>query len=227
MGWGEMVHAAHRQSARCHGNIAERRVLHVRTHVRSSRNIGRSDARGAMGWDDMVGRAYPASGPVCQQLAERGPVHACSCLYCGRRFRQQQLPIGLAHLTASAELGHAQLAKAAQFQARPYSLLRRQRKKRPVAIMKEIGAGLHAFLCGLRRYDIDAVAATKLSVHKSYVFRIDRRDDEPWVARAFPPARPRAGVQGDAAVLRFRLWSRCAPVQHDVPGAYLLRSRGR
>jgi Ser/Thr protein kinase RdoA (MazF antagonist) len=53
------------------------------------------------------------------------------------------------------------------------------------------------------RYGIDAVAATKLSVHKSYVFRIDRKDGEPWVARAFPPARPRAGVEGDAAILRF------------------------
>jgi Ser/Thr protein kinase RdoA (MazF antagonist) len=40
-------------------------------------------------------------------------------------------------------------------------------------------------------------------VHKTYVFRIDRRDGDPWVARAFPPARPRAGVEGDAAVLRF------------------------
>src|SRR5579864_9129455 len=53
------------------------------------------------------------------------------------------------------------------------------------------------------RYGIDAVAATKLSVHKSYVFRIDRKDGEPWVARAFPPARPRAGVESDAAILRF------------------------
>ena len=40
------------------------------------------------------------------------------------------------------------------------------------------------------RYGIDAVAATRLSVHKTYVFRIDRADGEPWVARAFPPARP-------------------------------------
>ena len=31
------------------------------------------------------------------------------------------------------------------------------------------------------RYCIDAVAATKLSVHKTYVFRIDRNDGEPWV----------------------------------------------
>jgi Ser/Thr protein kinase RdoA (MazF antagonist) len=53
------------------------------------------------------------------------------------------------------------------------------------------------------RYGIDPVAATKLSVHKTYVFRIDRNDGSPWVARAFPPARPRAGVEGDAAILRF------------------------
>jgi hypothetical protein len=53
------------------------------------------------------------------------------------------------------------------------------------------------------RYGIDAVAATKLSVHKTYVFRINRNDGEPWVARAFPPARPRAGVEGDAAILGF------------------------
>jgi Ser/Thr protein kinase RdoA (MazF antagonist) len=53
------------------------------------------------------------------------------------------------------------------------------------------------------RYGIDPVAATKLSVHKTYVFRIDRSDGDPWVARAFPPARPRAGVEGDAAILKF------------------------
>jgi Ser/Thr protein kinase RdoA (MazF antagonist) len=53
------------------------------------------------------------------------------------------------------------------------------------------------------RYGIDPVAATRLSVHKTYVFRVDRNDGSPWVARAFPPARPRAGVEGDAAVLRF------------------------
>jgi Ser/Thr protein kinase RdoA (MazF antagonist) len=52
-------------------------------------------------------------------------------------------------------------------------------------------------------YGIDAVSATKLSVHNTYVFRIDRKDGDPWVARAFPPARPRAGVEGDAAILRF------------------------
>src|SRR5580704_7532458 len=53
------------------------------------------------------------------------------------------------------------------------------------------------------RYGIEPVAATKLSVHKTYVFRVDRRDGDPWVARAFPPARLRAGVEGDAAILRF------------------------
>ena len=53
------------------------------------------------------------------------------------------------------------------------------------------------------RYGIDAVAATRLSVHKTYVFRIDRNDGEPWVARAFPPGRPRVGVEGDAAILAF------------------------
>ena len=53
------------------------------------------------------------------------------------------------------------------------------------------------------RYGIDATTATKLSVHKTYVFRIDRNDGSPWIARAFPPARPRAGVEGDAAILRF------------------------
>ena len=64
------------------------------------------------------------------------------------------------------------------------------------------------------RYSIDAVSATKLSVHKSYVFRIDRGDGEPWVARAFPPARPRAGVEGDAAILRFL-------ERHDYPAERL------
>jgi Ser/Thr protein kinase RdoA (MazF antagonist) len=52
-------------------------------------------------------------------------------------------------------------------------------------------------------YGIDAVAATKISRHNDHVFRIDRRDGDPWIARVFPPARPRAGVEGDAAILRF------------------------
>ncbi|MEQ4209117.1 hypothetical protein ABN028_14570 [Actinopolymorpha sp. B17G11] len=53
------------------------------------------------------------------------------------------------------------------------------------------------------RYEIDATAATKLSLHATYVFRIDRNDGDPWIARAFHPARPRAGTEGDAAILRF------------------------
>jgi Ser/Thr protein kinase RdoA (MazF antagonist) len=52
-------------------------------------------------------------------------------------------------------------------------------------------------------YGITPVTATRLSVHKTYVFRVDREDGDPWVVRAFPPARPRVGVEGDAAVLRF------------------------
>ena len=52
-------------------------------------------------------------------------------------------------------------------------------------------------------YGIDAVAATKLSQHNDHVFRIDRGDGDPWIARVFPPARPRTGVEGDAAILRF------------------------
>jgi Ser/Thr protein kinase RdoA (MazF antagonist) len=53
------------------------------------------------------------------------------------------------------------------------------------------------------RYGIDAAAATKVSQHNDHVFRIDRRDGDPWIARVFPPARPKAGVEGDAAILRF------------------------
>jgi Ser/Thr protein kinase RdoA (MazF antagonist) len=64
------------------------------------------------------------------------------------------------------------------------------------------------------RYGIDAVAATKVSVHKTYVFRIDRNDGEPWIARAFPPARPRTSVEGDAAILRFL-------ERHDYPAERL------
>jgi aminoglycoside phosphotransferase (APT) family kinase protein len=64
------------------------------------------------------------------------------------------------------------------------------------------------------RYGIDAVAATKLSVHNTYVFRIDRHDGDAWVARAFPPARPQAGAEGDAAILRFL-------ERHDYPAERL------
>jgi Ser/Thr protein kinase RdoA (MazF antagonist) len=64
------------------------------------------------------------------------------------------------------------------------------------------------------RYGIDPVAATKVSVHKTYVFRIERNDGDPWIARAFPPARQRADVEGDAAILRFL-------ERHDFPAERL------
>ena len=85
-----------------------------------------------------------------------------------------------------------------------------QRYTEALTDLAGLGARMHhepvpgRLLAHLRdRYGIDAVAATKLSVHKTYVFRIDRADGSPWVARTFPPARPRAGVEGDAAILRF------------------------
>ena len=53
------------------------------------------------------------------------------------------------------------------------------------------------------RHGIDATAATKASQHHDHVFRIDRSDGDPWIARVFPPARPTVGAEGDAAILRF------------------------
>jgi Ser/Thr protein kinase RdoA (MazF antagonist) len=53
------------------------------------------------------------------------------------------------------------------------------------------------------RHGIDAVAATKTSRHNDHVFRIDRRDGDPWIARVFPPARAQVSVEGDATILRF------------------------
>jgi Ser/Thr protein kinase RdoA (MazF antagonist) len=85
-----------------------------------------------------------------------------------------------------------------------------QRYTQALTDLEGLGARMHhepdpgRLLAHLRdRYGIDPVAATRLSVHKTYVFRVDRRDGSPWIARAFPPARPRAGVAGDAAVLEF------------------------
>ena len=49
------------------------------------------------------------------------------------------------------------------------------------------------------RHGIDPVAATKLSVHKTYVFRIDRNDGE--------PGRPRLPPLGRVPVLRATLRS--------------------
>jgi Ser/Thr protein kinase RdoA (MazF antagonist) len=85
-----------------------------------------------------------------------------------------------------------------------------QRYTEALTDLEGLGARMHhepvpeRLLVHLRdRYGIDPAGATKLSVHKTYVFRIDRNDGSPWVARAFPPARPRAGVEGDAAILGF------------------------
>jgi Ser/Thr protein kinase RdoA (MazF antagonist) len=50
---------------------------------------------------------------------------------------------------------------------------------------------------------IDATAATPVSRHNDHVFRIDRGDGDPWIARVFPPARPKENVEGDAGILRF------------------------
>jgi len=85
-----------------------------------------------------------------------------------------------------------------------------QRYTEALTDLRGLGARMHhepdakRLLAHLRgRYGIDPIAATKLSVHKTYVFRIDRQDGGPWVVRAFPPARPLTGVEGDAAILRF------------------------
>ncbi|HUA96706.1 MAG TPA: aminoglycoside phosphotransferase family protein [Terracidiphilus sp.] len=63
-------------------------------------------------------------------------------------------------------------------------------------------------------YGIAATAATKTSQHHDNVFRIDRGDGAPWIARSFSLARPRAGVEGDAAILRFL-------ERHDYPAERL------
>jgi Ser/Thr protein kinase RdoA (MazF antagonist) len=85
-----------------------------------------------------------------------------------------------------------------------------QRYTEALTDLQGLGARMHhepqpeRLLAHLReRYGIDPVSATKLSVHKTYVFKIDRNDGVPWVARAFPPSRPRVGAEGDAAILRF------------------------
>jgi Ser/Thr protein kinase RdoA (MazF antagonist) len=65
-----------------------------------------------------------------------------------------------------------------------------------------------------QRYAIDATTATQLSQHVDYVFRVDRGDGDAWVARVFPAARPAAGAEGDAAILRF-------VERHDYPAERL------
>jgi Ser/Thr protein kinase RdoA (MazF antagonist) len=52
-------------------------------------------------------------------------------------------------------------------------------------------------------HGVDALAATPVSRHNGHVFHIDRRDGDPWIARVFPPARPRVSVEDDATILRF------------------------
>ena len=75
-----------------------------------------------------------------------------------------------------------------------------QRYTEALMDLEELGARMHhvhqpvgaQLLVHLRdHYGIDAVAATRLGTHHPYVFRIDRNEGDPWVARAFPPARPR------------------------------------
>src|SRR5690349_18327190 len=50
------------------------------------------------------------------------------------------------------------------------------------------------------QYGIDVAKVTELD---GSVFRVDRRDGPPWVARAFPPARHVEVVEGDAEILAF------------------------
>jgi len=49
------------------------------------------------------------------------------------------------------------------------------------------------------RYEVEVAQIVPLDVG---VFRVDRRDGSPWVARVFAPERPRAGVAEDAVILR-------------------------
>jgi len=49
------------------------------------------------------------------------------------------------------------------------------------------------------RYGVEVVEITPLDAG---VFRVDRRDRAPWVARVFAAKRPVAGVEEDAAILR-------------------------
>ena len=87
-----------------------------------------------------------------------------------------------------------------------------QRYTEALTDLRGLGARMHhepdaqRLLAHLRdRYGIDPVAATKLSVHKTYVFRIDRQDGGPWVARAFPPPGRRPGLR--ATLRSFASWS--------------------
>ena len=96
-----------------------------------------------------------------------------------------------------------------------------QRYTEALTDLEGLGARMHhepvaeRLLAHLRdRYGIDPVAATKLSVHKTYVFRIDRNDGDPWVARAFPPlgrvpvsrATPRSCDSWSGRTIRRSAW---------------------
>jgi Ser/Thr protein kinase RdoA (MazF antagonist) len=48
------------------------------------------------------------------------------------------------------------------------------------------------------RYDVEVTGLTELDLG---VFRVDRADGDPWVARVFPAIRPRSEVEGDADIL--------------------------
>lgn len=50
-----------------------------------------------------------------------------------------------------------------------------------------------------RRHRVRVARASRLDTG---VFRVDLEDSSPWVARVFPPSRPREAVEGDAAILR-------------------------
>lgn len=63
-------------------------------------------------------------------------------------------------------------------------------------------------------YGVEATAATKISQHNDHVFRVDFTGADHWVARVYPPARPRVGVEGDATILRFL-------GRHDYPAERL------
>ncbi len=49
------------------------------------------------------------------------------------------------------------------------------------------------------RYSVEIAGLEALDIG---VFRVDRSDGPSWVARVFPPSRPLADVEGDAAILR-------------------------
>lgn len=49
------------------------------------------------------------------------------------------------------------------------------------------------------QYGAEVTSLTELDLG---VFRVERADGDPWVARVFPAARPLAEVEGDAAILR-------------------------